>query len=120
MTTPRETDPGATASSTPPLAARYLARRLARDTGLGPRPSARAHLRWLVVWWRGDDVATEAAPPALATALAAALAGVTLDRLTVDHGAHIAPMVGLLGTVTGMIFAFQQVATTRGAAGAGG
>ena len=28
-------------------------------------------------------------------------------------------MVGLLGTVTGMIFAFQQVATTRGAAGAG-
>ena len=32
---------------------------------------------------------------------------------------NIAPMVGLLGTVTGMIFAFQQVATTRGAAGAG-
>ena len=31
---------------------------------------------------------------------------------------NIAPMVGLLGTVTGMIFAFQQVATTRGAAGA--
>ena len=28
-------------------------------------------------------------------------------------------MVGLLGTVTGMIFAFQQVASTRGAAGAG-
>lgn len=32
---------------------------------------------------------------------------------------NIAPMVGLLGTVTGMIFAFQQVATTRGSAGAG-
>lgn len=32
---------------------------------------------------------------------------------------NIAPMIGLLGTVTGMIFAFQQVATTRGAAGAG-
>ncbi len=32
---------------------------------------------------------------------------------------NIAPMVGLLGTVTGMIFAFQQVAATRGAAGAG-
>ncbi len=32
---------------------------------------------------------------------------------------NIAPMVGLLGTVTGMIFAFQQVASTRGAAGAG-
>lgn len=32
---------------------------------------------------------------------------------------NIAPMVGLLGTVTGMIFAFQRVATTRGAAGAG-
>ncbi len=31
---------------------------------------------------------------------------------------NIAPMVGLLGTVTGMIFAFQQVAATRGAAGA--
>ncbi len=32
---------------------------------------------------------------------------------------NIAPMVGLLGTVTGMIFAFQQVALTQGAAGAG-
>lgn len=32
---------------------------------------------------------------------------------------NISPMVGLLGTVVGMIFAFQQVATTRGAAGAG-
>lgn len=32
---------------------------------------------------------------------------------------NIAPMVGLLGTVTGMIFAFQQVASTQGAAGAG-
>ncbi len=32
---------------------------------------------------------------------------------------NIAPMVGLLGTVTGMIFAFQQVAVSRGAAGAG-
>ncbi len=32
---------------------------------------------------------------------------------------NIAPMVGLLGTVTGMIFAFQQVAATRGSAGAG-
>jgi biopolymer transport protein ExbB len=32
---------------------------------------------------------------------------------------NIAPMVGLLGTVTGMIFAFQQVASTEGAAGAG-
>ena len=32
---------------------------------------------------------------------------------------NIAPMVGLLGTVTGMIFAFQQVANTRGSAGAG-
>ena len=31
---------------------------------------------------------------------------------------NIAPMVGLLGTVTGMIFAFQQVAATQGAAGA--
>lgn len=31
---------------------------------------------------------------------------------------NIAPMVGLLGTVTGMIFAFQRVATTQGAAGA--
>ncbi|MCA9270330.1 MAG: MotA/TolQ/ExbB proton channel family protein [Planctomycetales bacterium] len=32
--------------------------------------------------------------------------------------ANIAPMVGLLGTVVGMIFAFQQVASTQGAAGA--
>ncbi len=32
---------------------------------------------------------------------------------------NLAPMVGLLGTVTGMIFAFQQVATTNGTAGAG-
>ena len=32
---------------------------------------------------------------------------------------NIAPMVGLLGTVIGMIFAFQQVASTQGAAGAG-
>jgi biopolymer transport protein ExbB len=32
---------------------------------------------------------------------------------------NIAPMVGLLGTVTGMIFAFQQVAGSQGAAGAG-
>lgn len=31
----------------------------------------------------------------------------------------IAPMVGLLGTVTGMIIAFQRVASTQGAAGAG-
>ncbi len=31
---------------------------------------------------------------------------------------NIAPMVGLLGTVTGMIFAFQQVAATQGSAGA--
>lgn len=32
---------------------------------------------------------------------------------------NIAPMVGLLGTVTGMIIAFQQVADSQGAAGAG-
>jgi biopolymer transport protein ExbB len=32
---------------------------------------------------------------------------------------NIAPMVGLLGTVMGMIFAFQRVASTQGAAGAG-
>ena len=32
---------------------------------------------------------------------------------------NIAPMIGLLGTVTGMVFAFQKVATTQGAAGAG-
>ena len=32
---------------------------------------------------------------------------------------NIAPMVGLLGTVTGMIFAFQRVADSQGAAGAG-
>ncbi len=32
--------------------------------------------------------------------------------------ANISPMVGLLGTVVGMIFAFQTVATTQGAAGA--
>lgn len=31
---------------------------------------------------------------------------------------NIAPMVGLLGTVIGMIFAFQQVAVTQGSAGA--
>lgn len=31
---------------------------------------------------------------------------------------NLAPMVGLLGTVTGMIVAFQEVATTQGAAGA--
>jgi biopolymer transport protein ExbB len=31
---------------------------------------------------------------------------------------NIAPMVGLLGTVTGMIIAFRAVATTQGAAGA--
>jgi biopolymer transport protein ExbB len=31
---------------------------------------------------------------------------------------NIAPMVGLLGTVTGMIIAFQQVASTQGSAGA--
>lgn len=33
--------------------------------------------------------------------------------------ANLSPMVGLLGTVTGMIFAFRQVAASRGAAGAG-
>lgn len=32
---------------------------------------------------------------------------------------NIAPMVGLLGTVTGMIFAFQEVASSQGDAGAG-
>lgn len=32
---------------------------------------------------------------------------------------NIAPMVGLLGTVTGMIFAFQRVAVSQGGAGAG-
>ena len=32
---------------------------------------------------------------------------------------NIAPMVGLLGTVTGMIIAFQQVAISQGDAGAG-
>jgi biopolymer transport protein ExbB len=32
---------------------------------------------------------------------------------------NLAPMVGLLGTVTGMIIAFQRVATSAGAAGAG-
>lgn len=32
---------------------------------------------------------------------------------------NIAPMVGLLGTVTGMIFAFQQVAGSQGGANAG-
>jgi biopolymer transport protein ExbB len=32
---------------------------------------------------------------------------------------NLAPMCGLLGTVTGMIFAFQQVAITQGMAGAG-
>lgn len=32
---------------------------------------------------------------------------------------NIAPMVGLLGTVVGMIMAFQQVASTQGSAGAG-
>lgn len=32
---------------------------------------------------------------------------------------NIAPMVGLLGTVVGMIFAFQEVANTQGAARAG-
>jgi len=32
---------------------------------------------------------------------------------------NIAPMVGLLGTVTGMIFAFQEVAFSQGSAGAG-
>lgn len=33
--------------------------------------------------------------------------------------ANLSPMVGLLGTVTGMIFAFRQVAATQGSAGAG-
>lgn len=33
--------------------------------------------------------------------------------------ANLSPMVGLLGTVTGMIFAFRQVAASSGAAGAG-
>ncbi len=33
--------------------------------------------------------------------------------------ANIAPMVGLLGTVVGMIMAFKQVAETQGSAGAG-
>lgn len=32
---------------------------------------------------------------------------------------NLAPMCGLLGTVTGMIFAFQQVAISQGTAGAG-
>ncbi len=32
---------------------------------------------------------------------------------------NIAPMLGLLGTVIGMIFAFREVATTQGTAGAG-
>ncbi len=32
---------------------------------------------------------------------------------------NLSPMCGLLGTVTGMIFAFQQVAITQGMAGAG-
>lgn len=31
---------------------------------------------------------------------------------------NIAPMIGLLGTVTGMIFAFQEVAASQGSAGA--
>ncbi|MEM6363375.1 MAG: MotA/TolQ/ExbB proton channel family protein [Planctomycetota bacterium] len=33
--------------------------------------------------------------------------------------ANLAPMIGLLGTVTGMILAFRQVAVTDGSAGAG-
>ena len=33
--------------------------------------------------------------------------------------AAVSPLLGLLGTVTGMIFAFQQVASTQGSAGAG-
>ncbi len=40
-----------------------------------------------------------------------------IEYLSVIGG--IAPMVGLLGTVTGMILAFQQVAATQGAADAG-
>jgi len=32
---------------------------------------------------------------------------------------NIAPMIGLLGTVTGMIFAFREVAVSQGTAGAG-
>ena len=32
---------------------------------------------------------------------------------------NLAPMVGLLGTVVGMVIAFQQVASSQGAAGAG-
>jgi biopolymer transport protein ExbB len=32
---------------------------------------------------------------------------------------NIAPMVGLLGTVTGMVIAFHRIATSQGAAGAG-
>ncbi|MEM9366619.1 MAG: MotA/TolQ/ExbB proton channel family protein [Planctomycetota bacterium] len=47
----------------------------------------------------------------------AAEQGRRLDALSMI--ANLAPMVGLLGTVTGMIFAFRQVAVTDGAAGAG-
>ncbi|MCA9186604.1 MAG: MotA/TolQ/ExbB proton channel family protein [Pirellulaceae bacterium] len=61
--------------------------------------------------WHGVEKALEDA-----TAEQAARLGRRIEYLAVIG--NIAPMVGLLGTVTGMIFAFQQVATTQGAASA--
>jgi len=55
---------------------------------------------------------------AMEDALAERSAGLTRRVEYLSVIGNLAPMVGLLGTVTGMIFAFQQVATTQGSAGA--
>ncbi|MEO0529564.1 MAG: MotA/TolQ/ExbB proton channel family protein [Planctomycetota bacterium] len=67
--------------------------------------------------------ATEPAWPAIEKAMedAAEVESARLNR-RVDYLALIgslAPMIGLLGTVVGMIFAFREVAATQGAATAG-
>ncbi|MEN1679347.1 MAG: MotA/TolQ/ExbB proton channel family protein [Planctomycetota bacterium] len=87
---------------------------------------------------QGAAGACDQQPSALASILRPALGEVeggwpamekTLEDATADQSArlfrkieylsvigNIAPMVGLLGTVVGMIFAFQEVANTQGAA----
>lgn len=90
--------------------------------------------------WKDADAACRAQPSMLAFVLTSGLSEVefgwpqvekAMEEALAEQAArlmrrieylsvigNIAPMVGLLGTVVGMIFAFQQVATHQGAAGA--
>lgn len=113
-----------------------LRRRELMPDGLGER------VRQLIVAGRVQeaDQACRAAPSFLSFVLVTALQEIdggwpavekALEDATAEQSArlfrkieylsvigNIAPMVGLLGTVIGMIFAFQQVAATQGSAGA--